>query len=227
MDLKYQIEELIASGASDFQISKLIKTHIQTYLNSLDSIFEENQGKDFLVKHTKHLDNFLILIYKYTLRKFFGDYIPFQNQIPITLIAMGSYGREELCIYSDIDLMIVYKDIKGYNIEPIIESILYLAWDAGLKLGHRTHKVEELFEASNSDFTIKTAMLESRFLCGSNFLWMESVRELNKIRTHNLKEFIQDKIQSNDKRRLEYPISMEPEIKNGVGGLRDTNTLFG
>jgi len=58
MDLKYQIEELIASGASDFQISKLIKTHIQTYLNSLDSIFEENQGKDFLVKHTKHLDNF-------------------------------------------------------------------------------------------------------------------------------------------------------------------------
>jgi len=139
---------------------------------------------------------------------------------------MGSYGREELCIYSDIDLMIVYKDIKGYNIEPIIESILYLAWDAGLKLGHRTHKVEELFEASNSDFTIKTAMLESRFLCGSNFLWMESVRELNKIRTHNLKEFIQDKIQSNDKRRLEYPISMEPEIKNGVGGLRDTNTLF-
>lgn len=226
MDLKYQIEELIASGASDFQISKLIKTHIQTYLNSLDSIFEENQGKDFLVKHTKHLDNFLILIYKYTLRKFFGDYIPFQNQIPITLIAMGSYGREELCIYSDIDLMIVYKDIKGYNIEPIIESILYLAWDAGLKLGHRTHKVEELFEASNSDFTIKTAMLESRFLCGSNFLWMESVRELNKIRTHNLKEFIQDKIQSNDKRRLEYPISMEPEIKNGVGGLRDTNTLF-
>jgi [protein-PII] uridylyltransferase len=226
LDLKYQIEDLISQGASDFEISKIIKTHIKNYLSSLDTIFEQNQGKDFLVKHTKHLDNFLILIFKYTIRKFFGDYMPFQNQIPISLIAMGSYGREELCIYSDIDLMIVYKDIQGYNVEPIIESMLYLAWDAGLKLGHRTHKVEELFDASNTDLTIKTAMLESRFLYGSNFLWMETVREINRIRTFQINNFIKEKLQAHELRRQEYPISMEPEIKNGVGGLRDTNTLF-
>jgi [protein-PII] uridylyltransferase len=226
MELKYHIEELISQNADDFKISKLIKSHIKNYLSSLDKIFEENQGKDFLVKHTKSIDNFLILIYKYTLRKFFGDYIPFQNQIPITLIAMGSYGREELCIYSDIDLMIVYKDIKGYNIEPIIEAILYLAWDAGIKLGHRVHKVEEIFDASNTDLTIKTAMLESRFLHGSTFVWMETVRELNRIRTYELHEFVKDKLEAHNKRRVENPISMEPDIKNGVGGLRDTNTLF-
>lgn len=226
MELKYHIEELISQNASDFEISKLIKSHIKNYLNSLDKIFEENQGKDFLVKHTKSIDNFLILIYKYTLRKFFGDYIPFQNQIPITLIGMGSYGREELCIYSDIDLMIVYKDIKGYNIEPIIEAMLYLAWDAGIKLGHRVHKVEEIFDASNTDLTIKTAMLESRFLYGSNFVWMETARELNRIRNFELTAFVKDKLKAHNKRRKENPISMEPDIKNGVGGLRDTNTLF-
>ncbi|MBE0490663.1 MAG: HD domain-containing protein [Sulfurospirillum sp.] len=226
MQLRYHIEELFAKNASEFEISQLIKNHIRKYLGSLDKLFEENQGKDFLVKHTKRIDNFLILIYKYTLRKFFGNYIPFQNQLPIALIAMGSYGREELCIYSDIDLMIVYKEIRGYNTEAIIESMLRLIWDAGIKLGHRVHKIEDIFTASNSDLTIKTAMLESRFLFGSQFIWIESSRELHKIRNYHLKEFIKEKLAAHKDRRTRYPLSMEPDIKNSVGGLRDTNTLF-
>ncbi len=225
MELKYKIEELISENADDFKISKLIKEHIKNYLNSLDEIFTQNQGKDFLVKHTKKIDQFLILIYKYSIRKFFGDYLPFRNQIPITLTAMGSFGREELCVYSDIDLMIVYKNIEGYNLEPIIESMLYLAWDAGLKLGHRVHKIDELFKASNSDLTIKTAMLESRYLCGSNFLWMEIGKELNKIAKYNLPEFAREVIKVYKKRRVENPIKMEPDIKNGVGGLRASHTV--
>ena len=225
MSLKYKIEELISENADDFKISKLIKEHIKEYLTSLDDIFTQNQGKDFLVKHTKKIDQFLILIYKYTLRKFFGDYLPFANNIPITLTAMGSFGREELCVYSDIDLMIVYKDIEGYNIEPIIESMLYLAWDAGLKLGHRVHKVDELFEASNSDLTIKTAMLESRFLCGSNFLWMQIGAELKKIAKYNLPEFAREVTKVYYDRREANPLKMEPDIKNGVGGLRASHTI--
>lgn len=226
MELKYQIEELIGQGADDFEISKAIKAHIKNYLSSLDEIFSKKQGKDFLVKHTKHIDRFLIDIYKYTIRKFFGNYSPFRNQIPIILVGMGSYGREELCVYSDIDLMIVYKDIEGYNLEPIIEAMLYLAWDAGLKLGHRVHKVEDLFAASNSDLTIKTAMLESRFLCGSNFLWMETTRQLQMIAKYNIKDFVHQLVDANNSRRVANPMSMEPDIKNSVGGLRDTNTII-
>jgi len=225
MELKYKIEELMSENADDFQISKLIKEHIKEYLSSLDEIFTKNQGKDFLVKHTKRIDQFLLLIYKYTLRKFFGDYLPFVNHIPITLTAMGSYGREELCVYSDIDLMIVYKNIDGYNLEPIIESMLLLIWDSGIKLGHRVHKVDELFDASNSDLTIKTAMLESRFLCGSNFLWVEIGNELKKIAKYNLPEFAREVTKVYHKRRKENPLMMEPDIKNGVGGLRASHTV--
>lgn len=121
--------------------------------------------------------------------------------------------------------MIVYKEIDGYNLEPIIESILYLAWDAGLKLGHRVHKVDELFEASNSDLTIKTAMLESRYLCGSNFLWMQINKELQKIAKHNLPEFVKEISEVYFKRREANPSKMEPDIKNGVGGLRASHTV--
>ena len=226
MKLEEKIEELIDTNADDFKISKVIKEYIGNYLHSLDEIFVRNQGKDFLVKHTKTLDSFVNIIYKYALRKYFGNYIPFINAIPITLVAMGSYGREELCVYSDIDLMIVYKEIKGYNIEPIIEDILMLAWDAGMKLGHRTHRVDELFSASNEDLSIKTAMLESRFLCGSKILWIETQNELEKIRNYKKKETVLAILDNYKKRIKENSLKMEPNIKESEGGLRDANTLF-
>jgi [protein-PII] uridylyltransferase len=226
MKLEEKIEELIDIKADDFQISKVIKEYITNYLNSLDEIFVQNQGKDFLVKHTKTLDNFVNIIYKYALRKYFGNYMPFINAIPITLVAMGSYGREELCVYSDIDLMIVYRDIKGYNIEPIIEDILMLSWDAGMKLGHRTHKVDELFSASNEDLSIKAAMLESRFLCGSKLLWIETQRELERIRNYKKKQTVLALLQNYEERIKKNSIKMEPNIKESEGGLRDANALF-
>ncbi|AFL69046.1 HD domain-containing protein [Sulfurospirillum barnesii] len=229
MEIEEIIEDLIEKNASDFEISKVIKEHIKAYLSSLNEIFVENQGKDFLVKHAKKIDQFIMIIYKYTLRKYFGNYMPFANAIPVVLVGMGSYGREELCVYSDIDLMVVYKALPGYNIEPLIQSMLYLAWDAGMKLGHRTHKLEELLSASNQDLTIKTAMLESRFLCGSKLLWMETERELLKIQKGDKgdkKEIIRQIIAAHEARRAKHPMSMEPNIKEGVGGLRDAHTLF-
>ena len=225
VDLEELIEDLIDKNANDFEISKLIKEHIKHYLSSLNEIFVENQGKDFLVKHTKRIDQFITIIYKYTLRKHFGNYMPFANAIPIVLVGMGSYGREELCVYSDVDLMVVYKAVPGYNIEPLIQAMLYLAWDAGIKLGHRTHRVEELCDASNQDLTIKTAMLESRFLCGSKLLWMETERELLKIQKWEKKSVITQILQAHQERREKHPLNMEPNIKEGVGGLRDANTL--
>ena len=73
MDIEEIIEDLIDKNADDFQISKLIKEHIKSYLGSLNENFVENQGKDFLVKHTKKIDQFIMLIYKYTLRKYFAN----------------------------------------------------------------------------------------------------------------------------------------------------------
>jgi [protein-PII] uridylyltransferase len=225
-ELEFEIEEYIHEQRSDFEISKLIKSHINGYLSSLDELFSQNQGKDFLVKHTKQIDAIITIIYKYTLRQFFKEYVPLYNTLPITLTALGSYGREELCVYSDVDLMIVYKQCDGYNIEPIIKSILHLAWDCGMKLGHRTHEVSELFDASNEDITIKTAMLESRFICGSKYLWTQVQGELLKIRKYRQKEFVSQKMEAYRQRGKKFPLNMEPNIKDGVGGLRDANTLF-
>ena len=226
MELQQRIEELIAQNSDDFEVSKAIRDSLKLYQNSLETIFKESYGKNFLVKHTKVIDGFLKIIYKYTIRKYFADYSPMQNALPISLLALGSYGREQLCVYSDIDLMIVYKDIKGYNVEEIMESILSMAWDSGLKLGHRVHEVSDLLEASRSDHTIKTAMIESRFIYGSKFIWMETQTQLTLIRKENQQEFIETKLHEYQTRHQRYPIEMRANIKDGAGGMRDLNTVY-
>ncbi len=220
------IEELINQNSSDFEVSKEIKERILSYIHSLNEVFESDQGKNFLVRHTKNLDLIISSVYKYILRTHFKEFMPLTNSIPITIIAMGSYGREQLCVYSDIDILIVYKETPAYNLLPMIESFLQILWDSGLKLGHRVHGIETLFEASLSDHTIKTAFLESRFICGSKYLWMSVEHTLKRIRNHEQKEFILQKIQERKESTSKYPFSMQPDIKSSPGGLRDANLLF-
>ena len=226
VDIKLQIEELIEQNGSDFELSKLFKEYINEYKNSLPLLFEKSQGKDFLVKHTRKLDSIIVLMYKTILRRLFGNYIPMRSSIPIAIVALGSYGREQLCVHSDIDLLIVYEKVEGYNTQLIIEKLFYLALDSGLKLGHRVHETTDLFKASTEDITIKTSLMESRLITGSPFTWHETGRELKKIRLHNQKEFILAKIEEAQIRRKKYPSSMQPNIKEGVGALRDTQLIY-
>jgi [protein-PII] uridylyltransferase len=225
-DLNIKIEELISQNAQDFEIAKAIKLEIKSYLDSLDEIFATNQGKDFFIKHTKKIDAFVQILYKYLLRKHFGDFLPMSNTIPISLIALGSYGREQLCIYSDIDIMVLYKDIPGFNLKPIMEEFMILAWDSGLKLGSRVHEVSEIEEAVKTDITIKTSILESRLIYGSKQLWFHFQNRLNNIRLFNQKEFILEKIAEHKQRLLKYPLDMQANIKDGYGGMRESNMIF-
>jgi [protein-PII] uridylyltransferase len=226
MDLLLQIENIIEKKGSDFELSKLFKQYIKEYKESLPELFKENQGKDFLVKHTKQLDAIITLMYKTVLRRLFGNFLPMRSQIPIAVIALGSYGREQLCVHSDIDLLIVYEKIEGYNSELIIEKLFYLALDAGMKLGHRVHEVADLYRAANEDITIRTSLMEARLIIGSPFIWHATQRELDRVRSYNQKEFILAKIEEAQVRRKKYPISMQPNIKEGVGGLRDAQLVF-
>ncbi|MFT7824323.1 MAG: HD domain-containing protein [Sulfurimonas sp.] len=224
--LKAQVEELLYNNAEDFKIAKVLKADIKHYLKNLEETFRTSGGKDFLVKHTRKIDCILKLVYKVALRAMFGNYAPMKNSLPVAMIALGSYGREQLCVRSDIDLMIIYKDIPGYNTQAFIEKILYILWDTGMKLGHRVHTAEELFEVSKTDITIKTALIESRFIVGSNFIWTATQNALQKIRQDNIEGFIEEKLQEQKEKHRKYPLTMEPNLKEGIGGFRDANLIF-
>ncbi|HIO91157.1 MAG TPA: HD domain-containing protein [Campylobacterales bacterium] len=226
MNIQYKIEDLLSNNGSDFELSKIIRKEIKNSQNSFEEVFAKNQGKKFLLWHGKNVDQIIKIIYKYILRHSFKEFVPMINSIPITIIALGSYGREQLSPYSDIDLLIVYRDIDGYNTEPIIQRLIQILWDSGMKIGHRVHKLEELFEASQSDHTIKTALIESRFISGSKFLWVSVENELKRVRNDNQKLFITQKIEEYRQREAKSNFSMQPDIKSSLGGIRDFNTLF-
>jgi len=122
--------------------------------------------------------------------------------------------------------MIVFKECPGYNTDAIIEKLLYLAWDAGLKLGHRVHEVDDIEKAASEDITIRTSFMEARLIIGSPFTWHSSQQAFTNIRRTEPKEFILAKIEEAHTRRHKYPTSMQPNIKESVGGLRDSNLLF-
>lgn len=226
LDIVLRIEDIIEKNGSDFELSKLFRAYIKEYKSSLGELFKKNQGKDFLVRHTKQLDSIISLMYKTVLRRVFGNYMPMRSSVPVSIAALGSYGREQLCVHSDIDLLIVYEDIKGFDTKLIIEKFFYLVLDSGLKLGHRVHEVGDLLAASREDITIKTSLMEARFVTGSSITWLECTKKLGRIRAEDQKEFILAKIAEAQSRRKKYPFSMQPNIKESMGGLRDSNLIY-
>ena len=226
VELKEKIEELIAQNALDFEIAKLIKQELKSYYQTLKDTFASGGGKDFLIKHTRKLDSIIRLVYLVATREMFAEFFPTKNALPLTIVALGSYGREQLSPKSDIDIAFIYKDIPGYNIKAIIEKMLYLLWDSGLKLGHRVHEIDELIDVAKSDITIKTALLEYRFVDGSKYLLTQIENKINRIRKMDQKEFILAKIEERRAFRAKYPLMMEPHLKEGVGGFRDANLVY-
>jgi [protein-PII] uridylyltransferase len=148
----------------------------------------------------------------------------------LALMAVGGYGRGTLAPYSDLDLLFVRPYKQTAHAESVIEYMLYALWDLGFKVGHASRTIEECIKLSREDFTIRTSILEARRLAGDEKLAEELVR---KFQTDVVKgtgaEFVAAKLKERDERHARAGASrymVEPNIKEGKGGLRDLNTLF-
>ena len=148
----------------------------------------------------------------------------------MTLIAVGGYGRGEMAPFSDVDVMFLtpYKQ-TGWH-EQVIETILYILWDLGLKLGHSTRSVDEMVRAAKDDLTVRTALLEARYVWGDQALYDEGgIRFRREVVAGTAKNFVTDKLaerEARHKRMGDSRYVVEPNLKEGKGGLRDLHTLF-
>uniref|UniRef100_UPI002615188C [protein-PII] uridylyltransferase n=1 Tax=uncultured Rhizobium sp. TaxID=155567 RepID=UPI002615188C len=148
----------------------------------------------------------------------------------VAVAAVGGYGRGTLAPGSDIDLLFLMPAKTTPNMHKAVEFVLYLLWDIGFKVGHATRTVEESIRLSKSDMTIRTAILETRFVCGSEPLVDELQRRFDQeVTTNTAPEFIAAKLAERDERHRKAGDSrylVEPNVKEGKGGLRDLQTLF-
>ena len=155
------------------------------------------------------------------------------TEIPIALIALGGYGRGELNPFSDVDVMILHrsngKKISSY-VEQVVEQILYLLWDIGLKVGHSTRLIKEAIAQAKRDMLTKTAMLESRYLAGDKRLADEFRDQFRaKCVAGYEREYVELRMQDQAARHTKFGDSVymqEPNLKNGCGGLRDYQNLL-
>lgn len=148
----------------------------------------------------------------------------------LSVVAVGGYGRGTLAPGSDIDLLFVLPYKQTPWGESVVEYLLYLLWDMGFKVGHATRNIDECVRLSRSDITIRTSILEARHVCGDRALFDELEKRFEKdVVRGTAKEFIAAKLEERDDRHKRSGASryrVEPNIKEGKGGLRDLHTLF-
>ncbi len=148
----------------------------------------------------------------------------------IAVVAVGGYGRGTLAPGSDVDLLFLLPYKQTPWGESVVEYILYMLWDLGLKVGHATRSVDECVRLSRNDMTIRTAMLETRYICGDRSLFDEAVRRFDEeVVKSTGPEFIAAKLGERDDRHKRQGASrylVEPNVKEGKGGLRDLHTLY-
>ncbi len=148
----------------------------------------------------------------------------------LALMAVGGYGRGALAPFSDIDLLFVRPYKETAHTESVIEFMLYALWDLGFKVGHASRTLDECIKLSRADMTIRTSILEARRLVGDVALADDLKR---RFRAEVVKgtgaEFVAAKLKERDERHARAGASrfmVEPNVKEGKGGLRDLHTLF-
>src|SRR5580700_11135513 len=148
----------------------------------------------------------------------------------MAIVATGGYGRGLMAPGSDIDLLFVLPYKQTAWGESIAEAILYCLWDMGLKVGHATRSIDECIRQAKGDMTIRTAILEARFLLGDRALYDELVVRFDKqVVQGSAAEFVAAKLAEREERHRRSGQSrylVEPNVKDGKGGLRDLHTLF-
>ncbi|MEM8695740.1 MAG: [protein-PII] uridylyltransferase [Pseudomonadota bacterium] len=174
-------------------------------------------------------DQLLRLIYDFTVQRLYSNSNPSDAE-RLTLIAVGGYGRSELAPFSDLDIGFLTPYKQSAWCEQVIESILYTLWDLGLKVGHSSRSLDDMIRMAKSDLTIRTALLEARYLWGDERLYDEAThRFYAEIVEGTAQAFTADKLAERDRRHERMGDSryvVEPNVKDGKGGLRDLHTLF-
>ncbi len=148
----------------------------------------------------------------------------------LALVGLGGTGRGEMAPFSDLDLMFLTAKAPTADVERASEAILHLLWDLKLKVGHSVRSASQLNALAKKDMTIRTAFLEARWLWGDDKLFDAAMRRFRKdVVAGTAAEFVTAKLAERDQRHIRMGDSryvVEPNVKDGKGGLRDLHTLY-
>ena len=192
-------------------------------------IAHPSRGLEIAASQAFLIDQILRLLYDFTVERLYPLGNPTSSE-RLTLIAVGGYGRGEMAPYSDVDIgfLTPWKETPWH--EQVVETILYSLWDLGLKVGQSTRSLDDMVRQAKSDVTVRTALLEGRYVWGDQALYDEAARRFKaEVQSGTARTFIAEKLAERDlrhKRMGDTRYVVEPNVKEGKGGLRDLHALF-
>lgn len=206
---------------------------VKDYLKRMEDhlLFLHQEKKDpweVIFFRTKFMDRLLVELYR--LAEKMGHKMG-ANDLNAALLAQGGYGRRELCLHSDIDLLFLYEGRPDKFLKFFTSSILQTLWDAGLEVGFATRTVNDCRKLLENDLSILTSLIDARYIAG-DLVFDARLSEMMRryfASEKNRRRFLQLKIEENQERRERYGSSvflLEPNLKEGEGGLRDYHTLY-
>ncbi len=192
-------------------------------------LLKDRHGRRCAERLCKLEDEIIRLLFEFARKHLYPSENPSEAE-HMAVIATGGYGRGLQAPGSDIDLLFLLPYKQTAWGELIAEAILYCLWDTGLKVGHATRSVDECIRQAKADMTIRTAILEARFLLGDQQLFDELVKRFdNEVVRNTAAEFVAAKLGEREdrvRRSGQSRYLVEPNVKDGKGGLRDLHTLF-
>jgi len=180
-----------------------------------------SHGTEIAASYAYLTDQLLRLCFDFTLQRLYRNNHPTASE-RIVLIAVGGYGRGEMALYSDIDIAFITPWKQTGWVEQVIESILYMLWDLGLKVGHSSRSLDDMVRMAKGDLTICTALLESRYVWGDQALYEEAAARFDRdVRAGSARSFVAAKLAERNERHERMGDSryvVEPNLKEGKGG---------
>ena len=193
----------------------------------LSRLREGASGTEVVSDFTSLVDTVLIGRYRSVVRQRSGD-VPSGMQ-HCCLVAVGGYGRRELSPYSDIDVMMLYRTGGATIVQDLSKQVFHHLWDLGFQVGHSVRSIHDCLVVADGDLSVKTALMESRFLVGSPAVFQEFQRRFAKrVLGRRVGSFIREKLHEREQDYAKFGETvflLEPNIKKTKGGLRDVHLL--
>ncbi|ESY66646.1 MULTISPECIES: [protein-PII] uridylyltransferase [Mesorhizobium] len=235
--LRREMTALTAASAGDGSSAiirtaalQLLKGRLAEGRRKTEAMLREDGGGNACAERLSHvMDQLIRALYDFAATHVYPVKNPSSAE-RMAVVAVGGYGRGTLAPGSDIDLLFLLPYKQTPWGEQTVEYMLYMLWDLGLKVGHATRNIDECLRLSRTDITIRTSILEARFLWGERKLYEELMLRFDHevVRTTG-PEYVQAKLAERDERHAKAGESrylVEPNVKDGKGGLRDLQTLF-
>ncbi len=226
--LRHEIAARSPADAGPGLLAEL-RQQLQSGRGAIQRYFEAGGSAEVVHRElSRQMDALIQGILDFAHARLYGSSNPTTGE-ELAVIAVGGYGRQELAPGSDIDLLFLCPYKRTPHVEQVSEFLLYRLWDLGLKVGQAVRSVTETVKLAKTDLTVQTALVEARLLWGSQGLFAQLRRSLQRDTAGRGAAFAEAKLAERDRRHQRMGDSrfmLEPNIKDGKGGLRDLQTLL-